>query len=101
MVDCLSALGIKMSVKAGSVRAAVVVVDETGGGVRGATVVAEWTLPDGSKVAASLTTNRTGKATFTTSAVPGVYTFEITQITAVGWTDDSSSGITTGSITVR
>jgi hypothetical protein len=100
-VDCVSISSLKMSERKGDVRALVMAVDEAGAPIGKATVAATWTLPDGSVVSRSLTTNRKGKARLSVSAADvGTYSVSIDGVTATGLTFDPDASVLTGSLTV-
>jgi len=100
-VDCVSIASIKMSERKGDVRALVVAEDETGAAIRNAMVSATWTLPDGSTVTQSLSTNRKGKARL---SVPvndvGTYSVTIDDVSATGLTFDPDAGVLTGVLVI-
>lgn len=99
--DCASISSIKMSERKGDVRALVVAEDETGDAIRNGVVTATWTLPDGSTVGQSLTTNRKGKARLSVPATDvGTYSVTIDDVTAAGLTFDPDTSVLAGSIVV-
>ena len=71
------------------VKAGVRIVDASHAPVAGATVSAEWTLPDGSKLDADATTNATGQAVFKTkSGLVGSYGLCVTAVSKAGMVYD-------------
>lgn len=80
----------------------VTIVDRNSASVPEATVYLETTLPGGSTVSDSGSTNGEGSVTFKLrSKQPGVYTSEVTNVVKTDWTYDSSSNSeTSNSITV-
>ena len=56
--------------------------------VEGASVTAEWTLPDGSILEDKMLTNAQGIAAFSVWAGRGDYTICVTGVTKVGWAYD-------------
>ncbi len=91
---------IKMSYQASQlVRARVIVVDQDDARLGSAVVSAEWTLPGGGVLPASVTTNANGVAVFNTPyAGAGTYVFTILNISKAGYT--FTGGVTTKSIVV-
>lgn len=66
----------------------VTVLDENLAPVSGATVEATWTLPDGSTVGVSVSTNGSGEAKFSESGDGGLYWLEVKDIVMPGYTFD-------------
>jgi hypothetical protein len=105
MEDCLRSQSITLTAKAKSpagpvkITGVVVVKDENGAVVSGATVSATWQLPDGSTQVKTAVTNSQGKASFTTSGGHGVYTLTVTGITKAGYDFDPENSVVTKSIT--
>ena len=81
----------------------VTIVDSNSASVPEATVYLETTLPDGSTVSDSCSTNGEGSVTFKLkSKQPGVYTSEVTNVVKTDWSYDSSANEeTSASITVQ
>lgn len=78
----------------------VVVRDDAGAPVPGATVSANWTLPNGVVQSRTAQSNANGLAFFFTLDGLGTYTLDITDITAPGYTFDPAGSVLTRSITV-
>ena len=80
----------------------VTIVDRNSASVPEATVYLETTLPDGSTVSDSGSTNGEGSVTFKRkSKQPGEYTSEVTEVVKTDWTYDASANEeTSASITV-
>ena len=76
-----------------SMNGIVTVLDENLAPVSGATVEAFWTLPDGSIVNVSTTTNSSGQAKFSESGDGGLYWLEVRDIVLAGYTFDSLHSI--------
>lgn len=66
----------------------VTVLDENLAPVSGATVEATWTLPDGSVVGVSASTNNQGEAKFSESGDGGLYWLEVVDISMTDYTFD-------------
>ncbi|MCS6845996.1 MAG: PKD domain-containing protein, partial [Caldilineales bacterium] len=100
--NCLRSTNISLSSQARryqvNVSGQVTVQSETGATVRSATVFVTWTKPDGSTVNQSATTNTQGRASFSTSGPPGLYTLRVTNITRSGWTFDPANSVLQASI---
>ena len=77
--------------------ARVTVNNELGLPVSGASVVAFWTLPDGSTVNQTRTTDSRGLASFKATGGSGLYVINITNITLAGYTFDPANSILTKS----
>ena len=71
----------------------VTVLDENLAPVSGATVEATWTLPDGSTVDVSASTNGAGEAKFSESGDGGLYWLEVRDVSLTGYTFDSLHSI--------
>jgi hypothetical protein len=71
-----------------SMSGVVTVLDENLAPVSGATVDATWTLPDGSVVGVSASTNGLGEVKFSESGDGGLYWLEVTDIAMAGYTFD-------------
>lgn len=78
----------------------VVVRDDAGAPVPGATVSANWTLPNGTVQNRTAVSNASGLAPFFTFDGLGTYTLEITNIAAAGFTFDPGGSVLTRSITI-
>jgi hypothetical protein len=76
-----------------SMNGVVTVLDENLAPVSGATVQATWTLPDGSTVQVSTSTNGAGEAKFSESGDGGLYWLEVNDIVMPGYTFDSVHSI--------
>ena len=100
---CLRSTNIALStqLRSGTVTATgqVTVKNETGAVVSGATVSAKWTLPNGTTVNQTATTNSSGLATFRTRSGRGTYILTITNITKTGYTFDKVNSVLSKSIT--
>lgn len=95
-LDCVTATSIDMFSRKGHVIADVTAVDQNGDGVRGASITATWTLPDGTAVTQTASANKRGRARFDVQAGPfGTYTITIEAMTAAGHT--YVTGVTSGS----
>ena len=77
----------------------VAVKDEFGTSVPGATVMAKWTMPNGTTQTKSATTAANGSATLLVTGARGTYKFTVTNITKAGYTFDPAHSILTKSIT--
>jgi hypothetical protein len=80
--------------------ASVFVNDNRGSGVEGAIVSATWTLPDGSTVAVTDTTNNYGEAMFEVKKSAGVFVFTIDDITLDGYVFDAENSVLSDEIEV-
>jgi hypothetical protein len=96
----LRSTSIIMRVWRSRVIATVTVKNDLGSRVRGAIVSATWTLPDGSTVAVTGTTNSYGEATFEVKKSPGVFVFAIDDITLDGYVFDVDNSVLSGEIEV-
>ena len=76
-----------------SMNGIVTVLDENLVPISGATVEAAWTLPDGSIVQMSTSTNGSGEAKFSESGDGGLYWLEVKDIVMAGYTFDSLHSI--------
>jgi hypothetical protein len=84
------------------VQAYVKVQDEQGQSVRGATVFARWTFPDGSNQFVEDATSNTGNAYFEIIDVPrGTYTLSIEDVALEGYEFDRVNSVLSESIRVR
>ena len=84
-----------------SVKAVVLVTNAQGGVERSAIVNGKWTLPDGSFTSHSESSDRKGKATFSTPAnMDGIYLFEILTVTKSGFAWDELVSETSDSFTL-
>jgi hypothetical protein len=96
---CLRSASITMSLARSAVIGQVVVKDENGASISGATVSATWTLPDESTINQTLITNTQGEAIFKTSTGgSGLYVLTVTNITKAGFTFDPANSVLTASI---
>jgi hypothetical protein len=100
-VNCLRVSNIRMRLVSGGVGAQIVVVDENGSRVSGATVFTHWDLPGGATADVSATTNNTGRVLIRVrDSDPGTYTVTVTDIQKAGFTfDPAGSTILSKSIT--
>ncbi|HZD58153.1 MAG TPA: Ig-like domain-containing protein, partial [Anaerolineales bacterium] len=97
---CLRSASITISLARSAVIGQVVVKDEDGANISGATVSATWTLPDESTINQTLITNTQGEAIFKTSTGgSGLYVLTVTNITKAGFTFDPANSVLTASIT--
>ena len=72
----------------------VTVLDAANKPVIGATVSAEWTLPSGTLVKHTATTNSKGKATFSyKDTLGGTYKLCVTNLAKAGWAYDASKNV--------
>jgi len=100
--DRLTVSSIDMSARGKSVRATVQIHDENGSSVSGVSVDATWTLPDGSTVGQTLSTNRRGKARLSVPvAGPGDYTVAVNDATLAGYTFVVDGSVLTATYTVN
>lgn len=102
-VNCLIAANINLKpVTVGDtdfVEATVLVVDEHGDALRGASVSGTWTLPDGRTVSVSAQTDGSGFAALRVEALQsGVYSLRIDGIAKAGYTFDASHSVRSGSL---
>jgi len=81
-----------------NVSGTVIVVDETGAAVKSASVKGEWTLPDGSKVLRTASSNKRGRASFSTDGERGTYTLTVLDIIKTGYSFDSANSVLEKSI---
>jgi DnaJ-class molecular chaperone len=77
----------------------VVVKDQKGAAVAGATVATTWNLPPGITQNQTASTNLKGNANFDIRGGPGVYTVTITNISKDGYTFDAANSVLSKSIT--
>jgi PKD repeat protein len=82
-----------------TVSGTVTVVDENFRTVQGAAVTIAWLRPDGSLVTQSATTDRRGKAKFSTTSGLGTYTLTVKDILLTGYAFDTVNGVLSSSIT--
>ena len=69
------------------------VTDQNRGGISGATVLATWTLPDGSEQQQVATSGGNGQARFSLSGPGGLYRIDVTDISKDGYTFDPQHSI--------
>jgi len=74
-----------------TVTARITINDASGNAVPGASVAAQWTLPNSSKKNQVATTAADGVATFSITSKKGTYKICVTNVTKSGYTYDSSS----------
>jgi hypothetical protein len=87
---------IQMMARRKAITATVTIADGDGSAISGAVVDATWTLPDGSEVATTATTNRRGVGKFSIEVAPGTFTILIEDVSADGYS--FGGGITTATI---
>ncbi len=95
-------LQLKRQASGSQVLGMVYVEDGAAAVVRGATVQATWTFPNGSSQTRTATTDAAGRAKFSTRVNgSGTYTLTVTNISATGYTFDPASSVLSRSIVVR
>lgn len=82
-----------------SVTGTVVVKDQNGAAVSGATVVTIWKLPNGTTQNQSANTGTQGNASFNIKGGTGTYTVTVTNIIKAGYTFDAANSVLSKSIT--
>jgi hypothetical protein len=98
--NCLRVNRIQMKAVGAGVGAQVVIQDENGNNISGATVNAHWDLPGGGTADQTGNTNSRGRVTLKVRGGAGTYTITITDVTLAGYTfDPDNSAILTNSIT--
>jgi hypothetical protein len=99
---CLTVNSIDMSSRGRMVRGFALVLDENGSSVSGVSVDATWTLPDGSTVGQTLSTNRRGQARLSVPvAGSGDYTVAVNDATLAGYTFVVDGSVLTATYTVN
>jgi hypothetical protein len=81
-----------------SIRGRVLIEDETGASVAGATVSATWTLPGGSTVSRTAITDSRGWARFQVRDEGGVFALTIDDVTKEGYVFDADNSVLSESI---
>lgn len=82
-----------------TVTAQISVSDVDGVALSGATVLGHWTPPTGGEISAVGDTGRNGIVRFTTSGLPGAYTFTIDEIEFAGYSYDRANSEVSESVT--
>jgi len=102
-VDCLRSTGLALSARLRkgvvTVTGKVTVMDETGASMRNANVNVTWTLPDGTQLSQTASTNRKGIAKLTAGPDRGTYVLTVTGISKAGLTFDPDNSVLSKSIT--
>jgi hypothetical protein len=78
-----------------TVSADVAIKDQDAGPVAGATVSAQWTLPNGKLVDDQQVTGATGVAAFNIASKAGAYQICVTDVTKTGWVYDPGQNVET------
>jgi len=99
MTACLRSTSVRLRVGAQNVSGQVLVKDENGARIAGATVSVTWTLPDLSTLPQSAVTSAGGVAQFSVTGGTGLYTLTITNITQDGYAFDAANSVLSDSIT--
>lgn len=98
-LNVLRVSSITLSASNAAITGRVTIRDRNGRTVRGATVFAEWRLPNGSLETATATTNSLGYAYFIRASGSGTFTLRITNAAKTGYSFDAANSILTKSIT--
>lgn len=103
--DCLRVTGLRLTgTDVGDrvvVTARLVVGDETGAPVPGATVTVRWTLPSGRATTATAPTNASGVARLSVEGRRGTYRVTVVDVAAAGSTFDPANSQLTATVTRR